>query len=87
VQKDGAPLPFDTTRAHALYASLFGEVRDIIKGKHLVVVPSGALTTLPFQLLLSEPPKSKYIVSTRWLIRDQVPDVALRNSRYAGGPT
>ena len=29
------PLPFDLVRAHGLYKSLFGEVEDLIKGKHL----------------------------------------------------
>ena len=68
--KDGAPLPFDAARAHALYAALFGEVRDVIKGKHLLIVPSGALTTLPFQVLVTEPPHSKDLAAARWLIRD-----------------
>ena len=33
-------LPFDLTRAHALYKSLFGGAEDVIKGKSLLVVPS-----------------------------------------------
>ena len=33
-----------------------GEVEDLIKGKHLIVVPSGALTQLPFQVLVTQPP-------------------------------
>jgi tetratricopeptide (TPR) repeat protein/CHAT domain-containing protein len=52
--RDGQPLPFDTARAHALYAALLGGARDLIKGKHLLVVPSGALTTLPFQVLVTD---------------------------------
>jgi len=52
----GKPLPFDAVRAHALYKSLFGEVEDLIKGKYLIVVPSGALTQLPFQVLVTQPP-------------------------------
>jgi hypothetical protein len=35
------PLPFDHARAHKLYSALFGEVQDLIKGKHLLIVPSG----------------------------------------------
>ena len=37
---------------------LFGEVRDLIKDKHLLIVPSGALTQLPFQVLVTEPPRA-----------------------------
>jgi hypothetical protein len=51
--KEGQPLPFDAARAHALYAALLGGARDFIAGKHLLVVPSGALTTLPFQVLVT----------------------------------
>jgi CHAT domain-containing protein len=47
------PLPFDHARAHALYTALFGEVADLIKGKHLLLVPSGPLTQLPFQVLVT----------------------------------
>ena len=47
------PLPFDLARAHELYKGLFGEVEDLIKGKHLLLVPSGALTQLPFQVLVT----------------------------------
>ena len=52
----GSPLPFDTARAHSLYKTLFGEVADLISGKHLLIVPSGALSALPFQVLVTEPP-------------------------------
>jgi CHAT domain-containing protein/tetratricopeptide (TPR) repeat protein len=48
--------PFDTTRAHALYKGLLGEAADLIHGKNLLIVPSGALTTLPFQVLVTELP-------------------------------
>jgi CHAT domain-containing protein len=51
------PLPFDAARAYRLYAALFGEVADLVKGKHLLIVPSGALTQLPFQVLVTAPPK------------------------------
>jgi CHAT domain-containing protein len=54
--QDGKPLPFDRDRAHALYKSLFGQIEDLIKDKHLLIVPSGALTQLPFQVLITEKP-------------------------------
>src|SRR5262249_44024521 len=44
----------DVARAHALYEALFGEVEDLIKGKHLLIVPSGALNALPLQVLVTE---------------------------------
>src|SRR5262249_3951639 len=37
-------LPFDLAVAHELYVSLFGQIADLISGKHLFVVPSGPLT-------------------------------------------
>ena len=52
----GKPLPFDPSRAHALYKALLGQVEDLIKGKHLLIVPSGPLTQLPFQVLVTETP-------------------------------
>jgi CHAT domain-containing protein/tetratricopeptide (TPR) repeat protein len=66
--KEGQPLPFRTIRAHALYKALFGEVGDLIPGKHLLVVPSGPLTQLPFQVLVSAPPlASDDFRATAWL--------------------
>ena len=40
----GKPLPFDPARAHKLYKALFGQAEDLIQGKQLLLVPSGALT-------------------------------------------
>jgi tetratricopeptide (TPR) repeat protein/CHAT domain-containing protein len=50
-------LPFDAARAHALYRALFGQVEDLIKGKHLLVALDGALTSLPLSVLVTEAPK------------------------------
>jgi CHAT domain-containing protein/tetratricopeptide (TPR) repeat protein len=50
------PLPFDAGRAHALYKALFGPVENLIRDKHLFIVPSGALTQLPFQVLVTDKP-------------------------------
>jgi CHAT domain-containing protein len=54
--EQGKPLPFDRDRAHALYKALFGQIEDVIKEKQLLIVPSGALTQLPFQILITEKP-------------------------------
>jgi hypothetical protein len=61
------PLTFDHTRAQALYTALFGEVQDLIKGKHLLIVPSGPLTQLPFQVLVTRPPTSGDHRAAAWL--------------------
>ena len=66
----GKPLPFDLGRANGLYKSLFGNAEDLIKGKQLLIVPAGALTTLPFQVLVTQPPASNDPASAAWLIRD-----------------
>jgi CHAT domain-containing protein/tetratricopeptide (TPR) repeat protein len=62
------PLPFDHARANKLYATLFGEVQDLIKGKHLLIVPSGPLTQLPFQALVTEAPGPSDRAAA-WLVR------------------
>lgn len=48
--------PFDATRAHDLYKSLFNKIENMTGDKHLLIVPSGALTALPLQVLVTEPP-------------------------------
>jgi CHAT domain-containing protein/tetratricopeptide (TPR) repeat protein len=52
---DPIPLPFDVKRAHDLYETLFGKVEDLIAGKRLMVVTSGALSNLPFHVLAVKP--------------------------------
>jgi CHAT domain-containing protein/Tfp pilus assembly protein PilF len=48
---------FDLALAYELYETLIGPVEALIKDKrHLIVVPSGALTALPFHLLVTEKP-------------------------------
>jgi CHAT domain-containing protein len=51
-------LPFDLVRAHAFYTALLGPAQTLIKGKHLLIVPSGPLTSLPFGVLVTEPTRS-----------------------------
>ena len=51
-----AVLPFHLGKAHVLYNALFGKIEDLVKDKHLLVVPSGALTRLPFQVLVTKKP-------------------------------
>jgi tetratricopeptide (TPR) repeat protein/CHAT domain-containing protein len=51
------PVLFDLVLAHELYVALFGPVEPLVQSKRqLLVVSSGALTSLPFHLLLTQPP-------------------------------
>jgi CHAT domain-containing protein/tetratricopeptide (TPR) repeat protein len=71
----GRPLPFDLARAHELYKGLFGQIEDLIEGKRLLIVLSGPLTQLPFQVLVTESPKTALPSSvagyrdSAWLVR------------------
>ncbi len=72
----GEALPFDLNRSHELYEALFSTLGSRIAGKRLIVVPTGALATLPFQVLVTEPPDPKLKGDERtrkaaWLIRQQ----------------
>jgi CHAT domain-containing protein len=76
--KTGKPVLFDLTLAHVLYDTLLGPFEALIKNKrHLMVVPSGALTALPFHLLVTDKPAAarpelKNITSYRdaaWLLK------------------
>lgn len=66
---------FDVERAHTLYRLLFGTVAPVLAGKqHLIIVPTGPLSSLPFQVLVSEPPTvypeaGQTIRNAQWLIR------------------
>jgi CHAT domain-containing protein len=48
---------FDLERAHALYRLVLAPVAGVLAGKrHLIVVPTGPLTSLPLQVLVTAPP-------------------------------
>ena len=68
-QDSSRSLPFDLDKAHALYQALFGQIEDLIKGKHLLIVPSGPLTQLPFQVLVTAAPKNDDYKSAAWFAR------------------
>ncbi len=68
-RRNGKPLPFDHQRAHSLYKALFGEVEDLIKGKHLLLVAPGPLAQLPFHVLVTAPPASGDHRAAAWLAR------------------
>jgi CHAT domain len=86
------PLPFDHARAHKLYVALFAEVQDLIKDKRLLIVASGALTQLPFQVLITESPTSSDHRDAAWLAREHaitiLPAVSsLKALREVGKPS
>ena len=66
---------FDLLRAHVLYKLLLEPLKALLAGKqHLLLVPTGPLTSLPFQVLLTEPPRpgaeaAEVYRDARWLIR------------------
>ncbi|MGE4146923.1 MAG: tetratricopeptide repeat protein [Hyphomicrobiaceae bacterium] len=75
-------LPFDLARAHALYKGLLGGAEGLLRNpdgswKEMIVVPSGALTQLPFQVLVTAPPKARFaetatdLAAVSWLGRRQ----------------
>jgi CHAT domain-containing protein len=73
---------FDLVLANELYVALLGPVEMLIKDKRsLLVVPSGALTALPFHLLVTEKPqaaipdKLEGYRSAAWLLRRQAVSV------------
>jgi CHAT domain-containing protein/Tfp pilus assembly protein PilF len=74
-QNSTNPLPFDLARAYRLYSALFGQIENLVKDKRLLIVPSGPLTQLPFQVLVTQPPKTALPISlgdyryVAWLAR------------------
>ena len=73
---------FDLSLAYELYATLLGPVEPLIKDKSsLLVVPEGALTALPFHLLVTEKPaaaipeKLDGYRDAAWLIKRQAVSV------------
>lgn len=63
----GKALPFDLNRAHDLYRILFADIQPLIEKKHLLIVPSGALSTLPFGVLVTERPTGDGYGAASWL--------------------
>jgi CHAT domain-containing protein/Tfp pilus assembly protein PilF len=80
----GKPVLFDLGLANDLYAALIAPVEEVTKNaRHVLVVPAGPLTSLPFHLLVTEKPTTaipqlKDIGSYRdaaWLIKRQAVSV------------
>ena len=65
---------FDLARAHALYQRTLGALESVFADKgHLIVVPTGPLTSLPLQVLITKPPVDtgpQALQNAAWLIRE-----------------
>jgi CHAT domain-containing protein/tetratricopeptide (TPR) repeat protein len=72
--KPGVVQGFDLGRAHSLYKLVLGPVAAALAGKrHLIVVPTGPLTSVPFQVLITAPPGTQTgaaaLRDAAWLIK------------------
>jgi CHAT domain-containing protein len=72
--RPGVVQGFDLLRAHSLYKLVLGPVAPVLTGKrHLIVVPTGPLTSVPFQVLITAPPGmqsgSEALREAAWLIK------------------
>lgn len=86
---------FDMASSNQLYRDLFADLRPAMAGvDHLIVVPAGPLSSLPFALLVTEPPRSDDYRAAEWLVKrttvSHTPSlaafVALRSTRPAKTP-
>ncbi|WP_119419850.1 CHAT domain-containing tetratricopeptide repeat protein [Desertibaculum subflavum] len=80
----GRERPFDLALAHRLYKDLFGSVQPALAGAtRLIVVPGGALQSLPPGVLLTEPSKGTGYAGQPWLARRHVISVATSLRSFA----
>jgi CHAT domain-containing protein/tetratricopeptide (TPR) repeat protein len=74
---DATPKPFDLVASFELYSALMGPVESVIAAKpKLLVVPTGALTSLPFHVLITRKPDPSVAPNDRyrkaaWLLNDK----------------
>jgi CHAT domain-containing protein len=72
--RPGVVQGFDLLRAHSLYKLVLGPVAPVLAGKrHLIVVPTGPLTSVPFQVLITAPPGAQTgpeaLREAAWLVK------------------
>jgi CHAT domain-containing protein len=74
-QADGRAGRFDLAEAYRLYKLLLERFSPMLAGKrHVMIVPTGPLSSLPFQVLVTEPPlagvtDAEALRRAQWLIR------------------
>ena len=62
--------PVDLAALHELYLEILAPVAESIgKKQHLMVVPTGALTALPFHMLVTAPAKKGDYAGADWLLK------------------
>ncbi len=73
---DGNPVSFDIARAHSLYKLLLAPFAPALAGKrHVMLVATGALSSLPFHVLVTGLPRpelshAEALKEAQWLIRE-----------------
>lgn len=71
-KEGGAGFPFDRKTAYALYEQIVAPVAEVLAGKrHVFIAAGGVLTSLPFGILVTEPPPGadgdpKALRATSW---------------------
>ena len=92
--KAGVVQGFDLGRAHTLYKLVLEPVASVLAGKqHLIVVPTGPLTSIPFQVLITAPPPTgaDALRDAAWLIKSHalsvLPSVQSLNALRKLGPS
>ena len=85
---------FDSALAYKIYQQTFGPIaNNIASKKRISIVANGALTSLPFGLLVTQDPSGKNLKDVDWLIKSHaitiIPSVfSLKTMRkYAGAAT
>jgi len=71
--QEGDPLPFNVNKAYELYDWLLGEHYELLVGLDLILVPTGSLSQIPLQILVTNKPApetvdKKDFSSVSWLI-------------------
>lgn len=91
----GSVNDFDIAASNQLYKDLFSDIESSMAGlDHLVVVPAGPLSSIPFSLLVTSEPKSDDYRTAEWMVKKfaiaHTPSlaafVALRSTRPAKAP-
>ena len=69
-EQSGRDVPFDSALAYSIYKKTFGPIAEKLKGKtRLSVLANGALTSIPFGLLITSDPEGKALKDVDWLIK------------------
>ena len=62
--------PFDAALSYAVYQQTFGPIAEKLAGKtRLSVLANGALTSIPFGILITSDPQGKKLKDVDWLIK------------------